>query len=99
MELIEIYADYGVQGLTILFFFATLLWFRGFITKLVNEELDDIRNEIVQNRDIQIKLIDRWNRESDENIRRHDNLVKEINDATDLLNRMDGVMSRLNGHK
>ena len=37
--------------------------------------------------------------ESDENIRRHDNLVKEINDATDLLNRMDGVMSRLNGHK
>ena len=75
------------------------MWFKGFITKLVNEELDDIRNEIVQNRDIQIKLIDRWNRESDENIRRHDNLVKEINDATDLLNRMDGVMSRLNGHK
>ena len=44
-----------------------------------------------------IKLIERWNRSDETRDRRHESLVKEIDDMSDILNRMDGALSRMNG--
>jgi hypothetical protein len=99
MELAEFYIEYGVQGLTIIFFFGMLIWFRGFVSTLVNNELEDIKDEIMQNREISIKLIDRLNRMEGESIKRNEVLVSEINDLSDMLNRIDALVGRLNGNR
>ena len=44
-----------------------------------------------------IKLIERWNRSDETRDRRHESLVKEVDDMSDILNRMDGALSRMNG--
>ena len=40
--------------------------------------------------DISIKLIDRWNRSDEIRDRRHEDLVKEINDISDDMNYLKG---------
>ena len=44
--------------------------------------------------DIVIKLIDRWNRSDEVRDRRHEDLLKELNDQSDALNFLKG---RANG--
>ena len=44
--------------------------------------------------DIVIKLIDRWNKSDDVRDRRHEDMIKEMNDITDDLNFVKG---RING--
>ena len=46
-------------------------------------KLDDIE-------DICIKLIDRWNRSDETRDRRHEDMIKEMNDVTDDLNYLKG---------
>ena len=55
----EMYAEYGVIGVVVILFSGMLYWFRGFVERLVNNKLEDLENEIQQNREITIKLIDR----------------------------------------
>ena len=43
---------------------------------------------------ISIKLIDRWNKSDDVRDRRHEDMIKEMNDVTDDLNFLKG---RING--
>ena len=43
--------------------------------------------------DISIKLIDRWNRSDEIRDRRHEDLIKEINDISDGLNFLKGRMN------
>ncbi len=43
--------------------------------------------------DICIKLIDRWNRSDEIRDRRHEDLIKEINDVTDDINYLKGKIN------
>ena len=46
-----------------------------------------------------IKLIERWNRSDETRDRRHENMLKEMNDISDVLMEVKGSVSRINGHK
>ena len=79
----EAYAEYGAMGVIVLLFIGMIHFLRS--------TLMDKLSEVV---DICIKLIDRWNKSDDIRDRRHEDLIKEINDISDDLNFLKG---RANG--
>ena len=79
----EAYAEYGAMGVIVLLFI-------GMIQFLKSQMIGKLR-EI---EDICIKLIDRWNRSDEQRDRRHEDLIKEMNDISDDINFMKG---RING--
>ena len=44
-----------------------------------------------------IKLIDRWNKSDETRDRRHEDMIKEINDLSDVMMEVKGSVSRNNG--
>jgi len=46
---------------------------------------------------IVIKFLDRWNRSDETRDRRHEDMVKEINDLSDVMMEVKGSVSRING--
>ena len=46
---------------------------------------------------IVLKFLDRWNRSDETRDRRHDDLVKELNDLSDVMMEVKGQVSRING--
>tara|TARA_Y100000034_G_C6697469_1_gene307387 strand:- start:318 stop:638 length:321 start_codon:yes stop_codon:yes gene_type:complete len=46
-----------------------------------------------------IKLIDRWNKSDEIRDRRHEDMVKEVNDLSDVMMEVKGSVSRINGRK
>jgi|TARA_R110000824_G_scaffold37497_2_gene115002 hypothetical protein len=83
MNPISIFAEYGAVGVVILLFAGQIL----FLQKTLMGKLNEIEN-------ICIKLIDRWNRSDEVRDRRHEDIIKEINDLTDDVNFLKG---RING--
>ena len=81
--MLEAYAEYGAIGVIILLFAAQIL----FLQKTLMKKLHEIE-------DMTIKLIDRWNRSDESRDRRHEDLVKRIDDISDDLNFIKG---RING--
>ena len=73
--MVDLYAEYGVIGVVVLLFAGMLTWFKGFVDKLVNNKMEDLENEIQQNREIVGKLIDRWNQSDADRDRRHEQLM------------------------
>jgi|TARA_Y100000296_G_scaffold64046_1_gene74767 predicted RNase H-like nuclease (RuvC/YqgF family) len=71
----DVYSDYGSTGVMVVLFSGMLYWFRGFVERLVNNKLEDLEEEIQQNRKILVKLIDRWNVADASRDKRYDNLV------------------------
>tara|TARA_R100000808_G_scaffold955_2_gene4592 strand:- start:6813 stop:7133 length:321 start_codon:yes stop_codon:yes gene_type:complete len=68
------------------------------------EALEDLRienkgqSETLENMEgMIIKLIDRWNKSDDIRDRRHEDMVKEINDLSDVMMEVKGNVSRING--
>ena len=81
--MIEIFAEYGMIGLVGVLFAGQML----FLQKTLMSKLDEIEQ-------ITIKLIDRWNKSDEVRDRRHEDMIKEMNDVTDDLNFLKG---RVNG--
>ena len=81
--MIETYAEYGAIGVIIILFAAQIV----FMQKTLMKKLHEIE-------DMTIKLIDRWNRSDEARDRRHEDMLKEINDLSDYMNFMKG---RING--
>ena len=81
--MIEIFAEYGMIGLVGVLFAGQML----FLQKTLMSKLDEIEQ-------ISIKLIDRWNKSDEVRDRRHEDMIKEMNDVTDDLNFLKG---RVNG--
>ena len=77
--MMEAYAEYGAIGVMVLLFAAQVL----FLQRTLMKQLHDIE-------DICVKLIDRWNRSDESRDRRHEDLIKEINDISDDLNYLKG---------
>ena len=46
---------------------------------------------------IVLKFLDRWNRSDETRDRRHEDMVKEINDLSDVMMEVKGQVSRING--
>ena len=81
--MIDAYAEYGAIGVIIVLFATQIV----FLQKTLMGKLTEIE-------DICIKLIDRWNRSDETMDRRHESLIKEMNDVTDEINFIKG---RING--
>ena len=79
----ETYTEYGAMGVIVLLFVGMISFLR---TTLMGK-----LNEIEQ---INIKLIDRWNRSDERAERRHEKAVDEMNQITDDINFLKG---RING--
>ena len=68
------------------------------------EALEDLRvenkgqSETLENMEgMIIKLIDRWNKSDDIRDRRHEDMIKEVNDLSDVMMEVKGNVSRING--
>ena len=79
----EAYAESGAMGVIVLLFIGMI----HFLRSTLMDKLSEVE-------DICIKLIDRWNKSDDIRDRRHEDLIKEINDISDDLNFLKG---RANG--
>ena len=79
----EAYAEYGAIGVIVLLFIGMI----QFLKTTLFSKLQEIE-------DISIKLIDRWNRSDEQRDKRHEDLIKEMNDISDDINFMKG---RING--
>jgi|TARA_Y100000401_G_scaffold50466_1_gene39393 hypothetical protein len=95
--MIEIFTEFGALGLLAALFAAQMAWLQKVLTQKLLDQYQ-----------ILIKLIDRFNKSDDsydkwqdkiiENAeRRHESVLKEINDLTDDMNYVKGIVSRLNG--
>ena len=64
--------------------------------KVENEE-QSVRISNIES--IVLKFLDRWNRSDETRDRRHEDVVKEINDMSDVLMEIKGNVSRINGRQ
>ena len=81
--MIEAYAEYGTIGIIVLLFVGMIQFLRS-----------TLMGKLQEIEEITIKLIDRWNRSDETRDRRHEDLIKELNDVTDDINYLKG---KLNG--
>ena len=94
--MMKVYAEYGAIGV-IVFLFIMMIVNLMKSQKLQNDDLDQIRQAIakmestIENVEgIVIKLIERWNRSDETSARHREDIVKELNDVTDLLSYLKG---------
>ena len=92
--MVDLYAEYGVIGVIVILFAGMLTWFKGFIDKLVNNKMEDLENEIQQNRKIVVKLIDRWNQSDADRDRRHEKLTAYSKSISERLHYIEGKLGR-----
>jgi|TARA_R100000781_G_scaffold97286_1_gene61142 hypothetical protein len=80
--MIESYAEYGAIGVIVLLFIGMIHFLKS-----------TLYSKLVEIEDISIKLIDRWNRSDEIRDRRHEDLIKELNDVTDDINYLKGKIN------
>jgi len=103
MEFIKVYAEYGALGIIVMLFVYM-------ITNLIKsqkaqiKDLQTIRKDVARSeKDIKnvesivLKFLDRWNRSDETRDRRHEDVVKELNDLSDVMMEIKGSISRING--
>jgi len=103
MEFVKVYAEYGAIGvIVILFVYMIMNLIKS--QKVQSYDLDNIRRDIARSeKDIKnietivIKFLDRWNRSDETRDRRHEDMVKELNDLSDVMMEVKGSVSRING--
>ena len=88
----EIWAEYGAVGVIVFLFVGQIL----FLQKTLMARLMDLENEEKETREIVVKLIDRWNRSDEQRDRRHEDMIKELNDQSDDLAYLKGRMNGKN---
>ena len=72
MNPLSVFAEYGAIGVVILLFAGQIV----FLQKTLMGKLNEIE-------EICIKLIDRWNRSDETRDRRHEDMMKEVDDLSD----------------
>jgi len=103
MEYIDLYAEYGAMGVVV------ILFIYGYIKqgKRADEQAEALDKLALENKGqstkisniegIIIKFLDRWNSSDATRDRRHEDLVKEINELSDVMMEVKGSVSRING--
>ena len=99
-EMFNLYAEYGAVAI-IVGLFVYLIMNLMASQKKQDESLEEIQQilakmgTVIDNtQSITIKLVDRWNSEASDSTRRHEKMVSELNDVTDVLMELKGDMSR-----
>ena len=102
-DFLEIYSQTGMVGIV----GAMCVYMVYNNIKTSHKQADDIGDlmigykglfETVENMEgMLIKLIERWNRSDETRDRRHENMLKEMNDISDVLMEVKGSVSRING--
>ena len=102
-EFMEYYAEYGAMGVVV------ALFIYGYIKqgKRADEQADALDKLALENKGqstkisniegIIIKFLDRWNQSDAIRDRRHEDLIKEVNDLSDVVMEVKGSVSRING--
>ena len=100
---IELYAEYGAMGIVV------ALFVYGYIkqSKSADDQADALEalkvenkgqsNDIANIESILLKLLDRWNNSDSIRDRRHEEMVRELNDLSDVMMEVKGSVSRING--
>ena len=100
---IELYAEYGAMGIVV------ALFVYGYIkqSKRADDQADALEalkvenkgqsNDISNIESILLKLLDRWNNSDSIRDRRHEEMVSELNDLSDVMMEVKGSVSRING--
>ena len=102
-EFIGLYAEYGAMGLVVMAFFYG--YFKQ--SERADEQAEALEALKVENKgqsqkienieSIILKLLERWNRSDETRDRRHEEMVREINDLLDVMMEVKGSVSRING--
>ena len=99
-EMFNLSAEYGALAI-IVGLFVYLIMNLMASQKKQDESLEEIQQilakmgTVIDNtQSITIKLVDRWNSEASDSTRRHEKMVSELNDVTDVLMELKGAMSR-----
>lgn len=102
--MLELYAEYGALALVVVAFFYSYIK-QSHRADEQAKALDRLQIEnkgqstkIANIEQVLLKLLDRWNKSDDTRDRRHEDMVKELNSLSDMLNRQDGILSRINGN-
>jgi hypothetical protein len=102
-EYIELYAEYGALGVVVALFVYGYIK-QGKVSDKQAEALDSLQDEnkeqSIKIRNIEsiiLKFLDRWNSSDATRDRRHEDLVKEINELSDVMMEVKGNISRMNG--
>ena len=100
---IDVYAEYGAMGVGVLAFFYG--YFKQ--SQRADEQAEALEDLKVENKGqsqkidnieaIILKLLDRWNASDSTRDRRHEEMVREINDLSDVMMEVKGSVSRING--
>tara|TARA_R100001082_G_scaffold36017_1_gene18882 strand:+ start:206 stop:526 length:321 start_codon:yes stop_codon:yes gene_type:complete len=100
---IDVYAEYGAMGLVVLAFFYG--YFKQ--SQRADEQAEALEDLKVENKGqsqkidnieaIILKLLDRWNASDSTRDRRHEEMVREVNDLSDVMMEVKGSVSRING--
>ena len=97
------YAEYGAMGIVV------ALFVYGYIkqSKRADDQADALEalkvenkgqsNDISNIESILLKLLDRWNNSDSIRDRRHEEMVRELNDLSDVMMEVKGSVSRING--
>ena len=100
---VSIYAEYGAMGIVV------ALFVYGYIkqSKRADDQADALEalkvenkgqsNDISNIESILLKLLDRWNNSDSTRDRRHEEMVRELNDLSDVMMEVKGSVSRING--
>jgi len=100
---IALYAEAGMIGV-VGAMFVFMVYQNAKRAESQAEDLEEIKVENEgQSKNIEnieiivIKFLDRWNRSDEIRDRRHEDMVKEINDLSDVMMEVKGQVSRING--
>ena len=103
MEFIKIYAEYGAVGILVVLFVITFIK-QSKTTDIQAKSLEALKIENEgQSKNIEnieaivLKFLDRWNRSDEIRDRRHEDMVGELNDLSDVMMEVKGQVSRING--
>ena len=102
-DFLALYAEYGMIGV-VGCMFVFMVYQNAKRSEQQAEDLEALKVEnegqsthIENIESIVLKFLDRWNRSDETRDRRHEDLVKEINDMSDVLMEIKGNVSRING--
>ena len=102
-EFLTLYSEAGMIGVV----GAMFMFLVYSMSKRANQQAGALENLKVENEEqsvrianiesIVLKFLDRWNRSDETRDRRHEDMVSEINDMSDVLMEVKGNVSRING--
>ena len=103
MDFLAVYSEAGMIGVV----GAMFVYMVYSMNRRGNEQAYALQNLEVENKgqseniqnieSILLKLLDRWNKSDETRDRRHEKLVEEVNDLSDILMEVKGNLSRING--